>query len=163
MHVPVVVDDLNLWWLACESFVGLTMLLLVLYWHGHWQLRIGLRFQRQHDRLSKQGRVNSVFFQFYISMVLLAAVHLGEIFLWGLSIFSLGLQDSLRRAILLAGSTYTTVGFETDTMPQGWTLYPIFIAVSGLFSFAWTTARMMGMSDLSRQEFLKKHKIPDEM
>jgi hypothetical protein len=161
--VAVVVDDLNLWWLACESFVGLTMLFLLLYWHGHWQLRIGLRFQREHDRLVGKGRVNSVFFQFYISMVLLAAVHLGEIFLWGLSIFFLGLQDSLRGALLLAGSTYTTVGFEADTMPAGWTFYPIFIAVSGLFSFAWTTARMMGMSDLSRQAFFQKHKIPVEM
>jgi hypothetical protein len=161
--VAVVVDDLNLWWLACESFVGLTMLFLLLYWHGHWQLRIGLRFQREHDRLVGKGRVNSVFFQFYISMVLLAAVHLGEIFLWGLSIFFLGLQDSLREALLLAGSTYTTVGFEADTMPAGWTFYPIFIAVSGLFSFAWTTARMMGMSDLSRQAFFQKHKIPVEM
>ena len=161
--MAVVVDDLNLWWLACESFVGLTMLFLLLYWHGHWQLRIGLRFQREHDRLVGKGRVNSVFFQFYISMVLLAAVHLGEIFLWGLSIFLLGLQDSLRGALLLAGSTYTTVGFEADTMPAGWTFYPIFIAVSGLFSFAWTTARMMGMSDLSRQAFFQKHKIPVEM
>ena len=161
--MPVVVDDLNLWWLACESFVGLTMLFLLLYWHGHWQLRIGVRFQREHDRLIEKGRVNSVFLQFYISMVLLAAVHLGEIFLWGLSIFFLGLQESLRGSLLIAGSTYTTVGFEADTMPAGWTFYPIYIAVSGLFSFAWTTARMIGMSELSRQAFLKKHKIPIEM
>ena len=158
----MVVDGLNLWWLARETFVGLTMLFFVLYWHGHWQLRIGLRFQRHHNSLTNKGSVNSPFLQFYISMVLLATVHLGEIFLWGLSIFFLGLQNSLPEAILLAGSTYTTVGFEADTLPTGWTLYPIFIAVSGLFSFAWTTARMIGMSDLSRQAFLKKHKLPIE-
>ena len=57
----------------------------------------------------------------------------------------LGLVDTLRQALTFCGSTYTTVGYNSDLMPEGWKVMTMIIALSGMFSFAWTTGVMMLM------------------
>jgi hypothetical protein len=76
-----------------------------------------------------------------------------------MSLLLLGIDDNLAHALIMAGSTYTTVGFVSDTMPLGWKLYPVFMAITGLFNFAWSTGVMMSMTNLLRASLLKKLKI----
>ena len=71
--------------------------------------------------------------------------HLGEIALWAFIVHQLGLVDTLRQALTFCGSTYTTVGYNGDLMPDGWEVMTMIIALSGMFSFAWTTGIMMLM------------------
>jgi hypothetical protein len=42
--------------------------------------------------------------------------------------------------MVYAGSTYTTVGFVSDPLPTQWQLLSVIMAVSGLFTFGWSTA-----------------------
>jgi hypothetical protein len=65
--------------------------------------------------------------------------------LWAILVFQLDLVDTLRQAITFCGSTYTTVGYNSDLMPEGWKVMTMIIALSGMFSFAWTTGIMMMM------------------
>ena len=68
----------------------------------------------------------------------------------------LGLVLNPIEAILFAGSTYTTIGFISNIMPFEWKVLPLFIAFSGLFSVAWTTSIMIGMTNIYRDAWLKK-------
>jgi hypothetical protein len=61
-------------------------------------------------------------------------------------------------AILFAGSCYTTLGFVEDILPNGWKSLAFFISFSGLFSLAWTTSIMIGMTNTYRETWkLKNH------
>jgi len=79
-------------------------------------------------------------FIFLLGIVILLTSHLFQIYVWGFSLNLYGVIDSLHNAMVYAGSTYTTVGFITDPLPTKWQLLSIIIAVSGLFSFGWSTA-----------------------
>jgi hypothetical protein len=120
-------------------------LMAILFFHG---LCIALIYpwfmQRSRDMLHRRTywRVEMLFF---FSMFLLMMTHLGEIMLWAILVFQLGLVDTLRQAITFCGSTYTTVGYNSDLMPEGWKVMTMIIALSGMFSFAWTTGIMMMM------------------
>ena len=120
-------------------------LMAILFFHG---LCIALIYpwfmQRSKDMLHRRTywRVEMLFF---FSMFLLMMTHLGEIMLWAILVFQLDLVDTLRQAITFCGSTYTTVGYNSDLMPEGWKVMTMIIALSGMFSFAWTTGIMMMM------------------
>jgi hypothetical protein len=75
-----------------------------------------------------------------LGVVILLTSHLLQIYVWGLALNLYGVIDSLHKAMVYAGSTYTTVGFITDPLPTQWQLLSIIMAVSGLFAFGWSTA-----------------------
>ena len=79
-------------------------------------------------------------FIFLLGVVILLTSHLLQIYVWGLALNLYGVIDSLHKAMVYAGSTYTTVGFITDPLPTQWQLLSIIMAVSGLFAFGWSTA-----------------------
>ncbi len=54
--------------------------------------------------------------------------------------------NNIHTAVLLAGSTYTTVGFASVTLPLHWQLLEVTMAVTGLFAFAWSTSIMYALS-----------------
>ena len=65
-------------------------------------------------------------------------LHLLEISMWTTAIVSGGLLASWREAAFFAANAYTTVGYGTDLMPEGWKMLGPIIAISGLFTFGWT-------------------------
>jgi len=79
-------------------------------------------------------------FIFLLGVVILLTSHLLQIYVWGLALNLYGVIDSLHKAMVYAGSTYTTVGFITDPLATQWQLLSIIMAVSGLFAFGWSTA-----------------------
>ncbi|MEY3419598.1 MAG: hypothetical protein RJA46_1369, partial [Pseudomonadota bacterium] len=99
-----------------------------------------------------------VFTHFYASFAFIALTHLLEIFLWAIFIFSFSLFKEPIEAILFAGSCYTTVGFEPDALPDGWKTLAFFISFTGLFSLAWTTSIMFGMTSTYKQAWNLKYK-----
>jgi hypothetical protein len=70
-------------------------------------------------------------------------------------------MDNGVQALIFAGSCYTTVGFAADTLPDGWKSLAFFIAFSGLFSLAWTTSAMIGMTNAYKAAWNLKY-IRDE-
>jgi hypothetical protein len=68
----------------------------------------------------------------------LLGLHLFEIFAWAASLVYSGLVPDWRMAGFFAGNTYTTVGYGTFILPDGWKMLAPIIAISGLFTFGWS-------------------------
>lgn len=120
-------------------------LMAILFFHGLCVAFIYPWYTRRSDDLLHRRAYWRVELLFLFSMFLLMMTHLGEIALWALMVQQLGLVDSLHQAFTFCGSTYTTVGYHSDLMPEGWKMMTMIIALSGMFSFAWTTGIMMLM------------------
>jgi hypothetical protein len=120
-------------------------LMAILFFHGLCIALIYPWYSRRCDDLMHRRAYWRVEMLFLFSMFLLMMTHLGEITLWALIVHQLGLIDTIREALTFCGSTYTTVGYNGDLMPEGWKMMTMIIALSGMFSFAWTTGIMMLM------------------
>ena len=137
--------------------LGILVLTLVLIFHGSAINRVLMRFERFTTQNLIQKQYNRVFFHFYSSFVLIAIIHIIEVFLWGMFIYRLDLISTPLDALLFAGSCYTTVGFVSDVLPTGWKSLAFFIAFTGLFSLAWTTSIMIGMTNIYKAAWNLKY------
>jgi len=133
--------------LVTDIFFGVVGMVLVLVFHGSGINHIIMRFETKTSANLERGQYNRVFMHFYSSFFFIAIVHICEIILWCYFLISLGLIEDGVQALLFAGSCYTTVGFVEDVLPIGWKSLAFFIAFTGLFSLAWTTSVMIGMTN----------------
>ena len=69
---------------------------------------------------------------------MLLTLHVAEMFLWAAALVYSGLVPDWRAAGFFAGNTYTTVGYGTFILPNGWRMLAPIIAMSGLFTFGWS-------------------------
>jgi hypothetical protein len=133
--------------LITDSFFGLVGMTIVLIFHGTGINHLIMRFERKTDANLNLNQYNRVFAHFYATFLFIAIVHICEIVLWCFYLLILGLVEDPLQAMLFAGSCYTTVGFINDILPVGWKTLAFFIAFTGLFSLAWTTSVMIGMTN----------------
>ena len=68
----------------------------------------------------------------------LLSLHVVEIAVWAAALVYSGLVHDWRAAGFFAGNTYTTVGYGTFILPNGWHMLAPIIAISGLFTFGWS-------------------------
>lgn len=144
-----------------DTFYGVFGLLLILLFHGSTINYIMLRFERLTIGNLKFKQYNRVFFHFYASFFFIALIHIVEIVIWTLYIMALNLMDHPIQTLLFVGSCYTTVGFVEDILPTGWKSLAFFISFSGLFSVAWTTSTMIGMTNSYKAAWNLKHHQKD--
>ena len=130
-----------------EVLFGILALIAVLIFHGTGINHVIMKFDRRTKFNLSKGKYNLVFIDFYFAFIVFALIHICGIVLWSFCLFALGLLDDGVQALIFAGSCYTTVGFAADTLPTGWKSLAFFIAFTGLFSIAWTTSVMIGMTD----------------
>jgi hypothetical protein len=69
---------------------------------------------------------------------MLLALHVTEMFFWAAALVYSNLVPDWRAAGFFAGNTYTTVGYGTFILPNGWRMLAPIIAMSGLFTFGWS-------------------------
>ncbi len=69
---------------------------------------------------------------------MLLALHISEICFWATALVYSNLVPDWRTAGFFAGNTYTTVGYGTFVLPNGWRMLAPIIAISGLFTFGWS-------------------------
>ena len=143
--------------LIIDVVFGVLGLIVILIFHGTCINYITMRFDQKTDENLSHGQYNRVFIHFYISFILIACIHICEIVLWSFYLVSLNLMSDGIQALIFAGSCYTTVGFAADTLPEGWKSLAFFIAFTGLFSIAWTTAVMIGMTDTYKKAWRLKN------
>ena len=143
--------------LFIDIIFGLGGLTLILIFHGSALNHIVMRFERLTQGNLALKKYNQIFFHFYVSFILFALVHITGIFIWAGIIIWLNLIPDTVEAILFAGSCYTTVGFVSDSLPIGWKSMAFFIAFTGLFSLAWTTSVMIGMTSLYKESWNLKY------
>ena len=56
----------------------------------------------------------------YLSFLLMLSSHLVEISIWGYVLSLTGLVPDLHKALFFSASTYTTLGYGKDIMPEAW-------------------------------------------
>jgi len=139
---------------------GLLGLTIVLIFHGSAINHLIMKFEQRTKKNLGLGQYNRVFTHFYIAFILIALIHLSEILIWSIYIIQLDLIADPVKAILFAGSCYTTVGFIEDILPEGWRSLAFFISFTGLFSLAWTTSVMIGMTNNYKMAWRKKYRKP---
>lgn len=144
--------------LARDAVWGIFFLICILIFHGSAINHVFMRFERLTQQNLKLRQHNRVFYHFYATFVLLAMFHLLEILFWAVFIIALGLLKDPIEAILFAGSCYTTVGFESDNLIDGWKSFAFFISFSGLFSLAWTGSIMIGMTTAYKSAWDQKYR-----
>jgi len=136
---------------------GLLGLTIILMFHGSAINHLIMKFEQRTKKNLGLGQYNRVFSHFYLTFIYIALIHITEILIWSFYIFQLGLISDPVKAILFAGSCYTTVGFIEDILPEGWRSLAFFISFTGLFSIAWTTSVMIGMTNAYKDAWRQKY------
>jgi hypothetical protein len=83
----------------------------------------------------------------------LVALHLAGSLLWAAPIYASGAIDTSRDSIYFVLQSYTTLGDGRIELPEAWRLIGPFIAMTGLFTFGWTTSVLVTiMTQINRFE-----------
>ena len=136
------VDILN--WPA--MLIGCAALLLCIAMQGSTVALVMGKLKPKLRALAEQNRDALAHLVFFGSILVLLASHIGQILLWAIFLYTPGIMANPHHAILLAGSTYTTVGFANDTLAEQWQMLEVIMAVTGLFAFAWSTSILYALS-----------------
>ncbi|WP_062308959.1 ion channel [Polynucleobacter sinensis] len=137
--------------------LGILGLIAILFFHGSAINHVLTRFKRLTKANLALAQYNRVFFHFYLAFVYIALIHIVEILMWAFFILRMDLIEKPVDAILFSGSCYTTVGFISDVLPDGWKSLAFFIAFTGLFCLAWTTSIMIGMTNTYQNAWDQKY------
>jgi hypothetical protein len=120
--------------------LGIAILVVVVFIHGAGIRRISRYFSGRWVHITTETphwRVNLLFGSVIAQLVI---VHLIEMMVWALPIYWLNLIPELSAAAFFAAETYTTLGEGVVRLPQNWRQLGPIIAVSGLFTFGWTSS-----------------------
>ena len=136
------VDIIN--WPA--MLIGCVALLLCIGMQGSTVALVMGKLKPKLRAMAVQKRAAMAHLLFFSSIVILLISHLYQIIIWSWFLYWPGILTNAHHAVLLAGSTYTTVGFANDTLPERWQLLEVIMAVTGLFAFAWSTSILYALS-----------------
>ena len=123
----------------------------IIIFHGTAMRAITRRFNAAWVRinaLTPHWRVRGLL---WTAIAALTATHLVETFLWALPLVGLGMIGSLRDSYFFVLESYTTLGGGNVTLPAQWRLVGPMIAMSGIFTFGWTSSVLVTiMNELGR-------------
>ena len=126
-------------WPIVEIIIGASFLLLTMMIHGFGMYVVMHRFELNWSNyLNEQQELRR---QFYFGqlVILMLLTHLAEIMFIASILWSVNAIPDFRTAFYFTGETYTTLGYGDVLLPSGWRQLSLFIAMSGLFTFGWTT------------------------
>ncbi len=126
--------------------IGSLILVILVLLHGFGLHEILVEFKRATMRL-RRGRPHlaraRLRFGWAIFQMLL--LHIMEITAWAFALVHLGLIVHAADSVYFCANAYTTLGYGAVDLGIHWrTISPI-IAISGLFTFAWTTSTLVSM------------------
>jgi Ion channel len=122
---------------------GSLMLVIITLIHGAGLDWIVVRFHRRSEKLRERRRsphLASLIFSYAILLMLF--LHISELVIWGVVLNVSGLVPNLRDSVYFSANTYTTIGYGKMILPDNWRELSPIMAISGLFTFAWTTGQM---------------------
>ncbi|HEY1732742.1 MAG TPA: ion channel [Terriglobales bacterium] len=131
---------------AAALGIGAVILVLLVIFHGISLHKILVRFKRRELRL-QAGRPHlwGAAFLFGWAIFMMLILHLVEIVAWAFALLWLGLIVHPANAIYFCANAYTTMGYGTVDLSLQWRNITPVIAISGLFTFAWTTSSLVTM------------------
>ena len=126
--------------------IGALILVCLVLFHGVSLHRI-LVLHRRAEAFLRSGRphVWTAEMLFAWSVFLMLALHLIEIMTWAFALVHMGLILRPADSIYFCANAYTTLGYGTVDLGTNWRNISPIIAISGLFTFAWTTSSLVGM------------------
>jgi hypothetical protein len=124
--------------------IGSLMLVGLALFHGACLHLISIRRKRTERRL-RLGRpsVAAGALLFGWSVFLMLALHVVEIMIWAFVIIHTGFVKHAYDAIYYCANAYTTLGMGSLDIDKNWRNISPIIAISGLFTFAWTTSALV--------------------
>lgn len=151
--------------LAALGIGGLILSILVVF-HGLGLHRILAHFKRTEVGL-EMGRPHLVRARFFFGWAVfqMLSLHIAEIVVWAYALIWLGLIVHPTDAIYFCANAYTTLGYGTVDLGAKWRNISPIIAISGLFTFAWTASAMVGMvsSFLKVVEQLERERLQQKV
>lgn len=142
---------------------GGVMLVIIVLIHGAGLNRIVARYRRKADWLRAKGfHPHLATYIFAGAILFMLLLHVSEAAIWGIVLYKAGLITSLRDSMYFSANTYTTIGYGLMILPQSWRELAPIMAISGLFTFAWTTGEMFGIVGQQRElvAFLAEKRKP---
>ena len=128
------------------------MLVIIVLLHGAGLDRIIDRYKRRSEVLRRRSwhpyMATSVF---AATILLMLFLHVFEICVWGVALNRTGLITNFRDAMYFSANTYTTIGYGVMVLPYSWRELSPLMAISGLFTFAWTTGELFSIVERQRQ------------
>ena len=116
-NLPIDISDFSPGYIFTDLLIGVLGVIGTLMIHGTVVNRLLMRFDHYSIAHIEDKKYNWVFVQFYLSFIRIALVHVFEIYVWGVYLAILGFLPNLVKAVLFAGSCYTTIGFVEDVLP----------------------------------------------
>lgn len=128
-----------------EILLGLTLTLCTLVIHSAGMYLVMHKFELNWPNYLRER--NELRRQFYFGrlVLLMLLTHIVEILLIAVILFGMHSFHDLRTAFYFTGETYTTVGYGDVLLPTDWRQLALFIAMSGLFSFGWSTGVLVSI------------------
>ena len=126
--------------------IGCTAMLVCLGVQGSTVVLVMTHFKNRVRALVSQQRALAAHAMFFGGILVLLMSHILQIYIWALFLYVPGIMENFHHAVVLSGSTYTTVGFADDTLPLYWQMLAVIMATTGLFAFAWSTSILFLLS-----------------
>jgi hypothetical protein len=123
---------------AADFLFGGAMLLWIVLLHATGMRVLTNHFERRLQGMRVQQSTWRPDILLVVVVALMLTLHLLEIFAWSAALVWSGLVAEWRAAGFFAANTYTTVGYGSFVLPDGWHMLAPIIAISGLFTFGWT-------------------------
>lgn len=126
--------------------IGALILVILVLFHGLGLHRILVYFKRVELRLQiGRPHLGWAGLLFGWAIFLMLSLHVMEIMFWAYALNRLGLIERAADAIYFCANAYTTLGYGAVDLGQAWRNISPIIAISGLFTFAWTTSSLVSI------------------
>lgn len=144
-----------------ETVLGVFWLTLVILIHG-----IGIqKINRQFTDLWTRVTIATPHWKINIILALVIAsltvLHLMETIFWALPIYALSMVPTWADSYFFVLENYTTLGAGNVRLPESWRLLGPIMAMSGVFTFGWTTGVLV--STMSEFTQLNKKRSKSEV
>ena len=128
-----------------EILMGASLLIFIMIIHGFGMYFVMHKFESHWPAyINQKSEIRrQLFFGVLVAMMLMT--HMVEIMTWALTLDLINAIPDLRTAFYFSGETYTTLGFGDVMLPHEWRQLALLIAMSGLFSFGWTTGVLVSI------------------
>jgi hypothetical protein len=132
--------------------VGATVLVSITLVHGAILSSIVRDYHHGAKRLLE--KVSHPFWasmQFGRAVLLMLVLHILDMGIWAGTLTHLRLITNARDSLYFTANSYTTLGYGSVPLGLGWRELSPMMAISGLFTFAWTTGVMFNVVGYQRE------------
>jgi hypothetical protein len=122
-----------------DILFGGGVLVLIIMFHAFWIRLITGAFLKRSLTTQSLASLWRADLLFACTVMALLLLHLAEIMLWTAALIVFDIVGDWSRAAYFAANCYTALG-EPFSLPSAWRIVPPIIAISGIFTFAWTAS-----------------------